>query len=174
VISNTFKIFFLASLCAGLSTAGTLTWTFSGTTVNSGPVSGSFVFDFDTNSVDSVAVTAPQLDYGGTSFTFDYGSTASTLIFGTSANPNGSFVFNEVLTINLATSLTASGGSVSISSTDLSEYEAYPTTLDRSADSVGGSVTAPSSAPEPASLGLVFAGVVGFALNRFSSKPRRA
>jgi len=152
----------LALALSGLSTfalpaaADEVTWDLSGITLNNGvAVTGSFVYDADTNTYSSINLATAD----GYTYTVDYTSNASALFADTGA---ANLTNTPLLAMIFDDPLTDAGGTIDI---DIAEEEkcdnADCSTATSGPYTYSGEIVAQaSSVPEPATIPLVLTGLL--------------
>lgn len=134
------------TLAAGAAFAAPVTWNVSGTLSDGGTLSGSFVFDPDTNAYSAINITTTAGTLPGATYTVLHPAATSTILVANTAA--GSAAGQPVIALSIAPGLSAAPGPRTLGNREgacnagCSNFEG----VDRS---LTGTATASSPAPVP-------------------------
>jgi hypothetical protein len=167
------------ALAPAKASATPVLWTLNATLSNGGTAAGSFVYDADTNLYSNVALTttSPAASFDTSEIGGPFSATASSLELIDGFVPGANFGKPTLILHFVSPGLTNLGGPVTLDILSLAGVCAFPGCMAVFADGVGfarGEVigTPASAVPEPATLFLCSAGLVGAGVRRW--RQRRA
>ena len=152
-------LFVVSSLCTPQAQAVPLTWYAQGTFGDGGTLTGSFVYDANTDSYSNIAlVTTAGTDLAG--YTYGVLTNGGALTFGV-LQTAGAPVGSHFIQLEFVSALTNAGGTVSLSASNFNFEATCSVAVSCGISFPGrfissGSVsTTPSAVPEPATTALV-------------------